>query len=315
MRIATTTGDFHPYMKRSMDVCDILPLMAECGFKHIDLSFYDALYEGSPVMDDQWQAWADEVKAEAERLGIDFVQAHASNACYDEGEERDMRLAAIRREMRICRHLGIPGIVVHAVCTKNGTREDFIEKNTVLYRDLLKTAEETGVTVYTENTCETNCPTYYLVNAEDYHALDAAVGNHPLFGICWDVGHAYIQGVDQYRELTALKSGLKAVHIHDNLGRRSSLVFMDFHMQPYTGSCGYDAIVKALKDSAFGGCFTLEANSIPTPAAFMGRKPLVLDGVTYDKLMMLPIAFKLRSEKLLHDIAQYMLECYDCYEE
>lgn len=315
MRIATTTGDFNAYVQHPMDTWDALRMLAESGFRHIDLNFYEAIYDGSPVMGDGWQAWAERVREAAAQLGLDFVQAHASNPWYDEGAERDMRMELIRREMHICRMLGIPCIVVHAICERGADRADFIEKNAAMYLDLLRTAEETGVAVLTENTCETNCPDYYLFTADDFHALDEAVGHHPLFGMCWDVGHGYVQGVDHYRELTALGERLKAVHIHDNLGRRSSPSFMDFHMQPYTGSCGYDAIVKALADMHFAGCFTLEANSIPEPAGFLGREALVLDGVRHDRLQMLPLSFKLRSERLMRDIAQFMLESYDCYEE
>lgn len=64
----------------------------------------------------------------------------------------------------------------------------------------------------------------------------------------------------------------------------------------------------------FAGYFTLEANSAPEPAAFIGRKPFEKDQMVYDKLRMLPLRFKMRSEQLMYDITQYMLECYNCFE-
>ena len=315
MKIATTTGDFNMYAEEALDLMSILPMMADSGFRYIDLNFYHADYEGSPIRSANWQEWADKVEAEAKRLGLTFVQSHGSNMCMPGNPDYDDRRELIRREMHICKQLGIPNIVVHAVYKPNGTREAFIDTNTRLYRDLLKIADETGVAVLTENTCDTNCPSYYLFEADDFHALDLAIGNHPLFGICWDVGHAHIQGVDQYKELTRLGNRLMAVHIHDNIGKRNSPSFMDMHMQPYTGSCGYDAIVKALADMRFPGPFTLEANAIPQPADFIGRKPYEADGVVYDKLVTLPLAFKIRAEKLLYDIAKHMLESYDCFED
>jgi len=315
MKIATTTGDFHKYVRQSMDVMSILPMLSDSGFRYIDLSFYACNYEGSPICSENWQDWADDIKKEANRHGMVFVQSHGSNMCLPDDPDYDHRRELIRREMHICKQLGIPNIVVHCVYKKNGLRSEFTDINAQMYRDLLRISEETGVAVLTENTCDTNCPGYFLLEAADFHALDAAVGNHPLFGICWDVGHAHIQDVDQYKEITGLGKKLMAVHIHDNIGKRNSPSFMDLHMQPYTGSCSYDPIVKALVDMQFPGPFTLESNAIPQSAGFLRRKPYEADGVVYDKLITLPLSFKIRAEKLMYDIAKYMLECYGCFEE
>ncbi|MBR6766967.1 MAG: sugar phosphate isomerase/epimerase [Clostridia bacterium] len=315
MKLATTTGDFHAYVSESMDINAILPMMAESGFRYIDLSFYQADVDTSPIGTDNWEKWAEDAAACAEKLGLVYVQSHGSNMCAMDHPDYERRRELIRREMHICKRLGIPNIVVHGISRHDGTRESFVAENAALYKDLLRFSEETGVALLTENTCDTNCPTYFLFTAGDFHILDKAVGNHPLFGICWDVGHACIQGVDQYKELTELGKRLMAVHIHDNLGKRKSPSFMDFHMQPYSGSCGFDAIVKALADMNFPGPFTLEANAIPEPAGFLGRKPFEKDGVVYDRLVMLPLSFKIRSEKLMYDISRHMLESYDCFEE
>lgn len=315
MKIATTTRDFHAYVSHTMDVCTLLPWLAESGFRHIDMNFYSALYDGSPVCGDSWEKWTDNVLETADSLGLDFVQAHASNTLYNHCAEREWRMEMIRRQLRICQRLGIGRIVLHGVTSPESTREDFIRKNVEMYGDLLRTAEETGVTICTENTCYTNYKTYYIYEADDFHALDEALGRHPLFGMCWDVGHANVQGVGQYREITRLGDRLKAVHIHDNVGMRGSPEMMDLHQQPYAGCCNYDAIVKALKDIGFGGTFTLEAYSIPEPVKQIGREPLILNGTTYDRLQMLPLRFKLTAEQLMHDITRHMLEAYDCYEE
>lgn len=308
MKIATTTGDFAAFASHPQNVAEILPWLKQCGFTHIDLNMLEGDGPDSPLYGDGWADWADEAAETAQALGLDFVQAHGA-CCWPEAYEA--RLAIIRRQLHVCKRLNIPRMVVHAMAEKDGTRERFISMNAAFYRDLLVTAEETGVEVLTENTCETNMPTYYLVNAEDFHRLHSAVDHHPLMGYCWDVGHAHIQGVDQYREIMALGSCLRAVHIHDNMGRRNSPSFMDFHMQPFTGSMNYDAIIRALLDSGFKGPFTLEANALPQPARHIGRIPF--DG-DHDRLMNLPLDFKIRAETLMFDITRYMLEAYACYE-
>ncbi|MBE6883830.1 MAG: sugar phosphate isomerase/epimerase [Ruminococcaceae bacterium] len=308
MKIATTTADFESYVEKRTQVCEMLAMLADCGFKHIDLNMYKSVFPGSPMCGDEWEKWVDDIGNTAARLGQDFVQAHSSDTYYAEGPDKDYQTSMIKRELEICAKLGIPGMVVHGVNTKDGKRDDFMKVNTALYLDLLQTAEKTGVAVYTENTTHRNSQTYYLYTGEDMNEMCDRVGNHPLFGVCWDVGHAHADNLNQYDEIMTMGANLKAVHVHDNLGT-------DVHLQMYSGNCAYDPLVKGLVDVGYKGTFTLEAYSLPSPKGFLGRKGLEKDGVVYDTLTSLPISLKIRSELLMHDIARYMLETYDCYED
>ncbi len=310
MKIATTTGDFCDYVAKD-DIPQAVRLLAKCGFRHIDVSLDSAYFNGSKMCGDEWEKWAAEILETGRELGVDFVQAHAINSAYAPGPDRDSRMEMLRRQMRICAMLGIPGMVVHAICKPNGDREDFMEKNAQMYGELLHTAEETGVRIYTENTCTANCPTYYLYEGKDFNELRERLGNHPLFGCCWDVGHANVQGVNQYKCITDMGDGLMAVHIHDNDGRR------DLHLQPYSGGTCYDAIINGLLDIEFKGPFTLEAFCVPVAQSFYfcGRKHFKEKGPAFDRLGMPPLEFKLRSEAMMLDLTRYMLETYSCFEE
>ena len=310
MKIATTTGDFKDYFARDDVDCAVRQLAA-CGFKHIDVSLDSAFFEGSKLCSDNWREWAEGIRKTGAELGVDFVQAHGSDACIDNGDKRDYRIAMLKREMDICKILGIPGMVVHAVYRNGGTREEFMEANTRLYSELLPYAEETGVRIYTENTCRQNCPAYFIFEGTDFNELRQRLNNHPMFGCCWDVGHANCHGVDQYKAIMDMGDGLMAVHIHDN--NRG----IDFHLAPFTGNTNYDAILKGLVDVGYKGYFTLEAFSIPVPQTFCfcHRPHFETKGPEFDRLGMLPIEFKMRSEKLMLDIVRYMLNTYNCLEE
>ena len=309
MKIATTTGDFCDYEKE-YDISAILPLMKESGFKHVDVNLSGAFKPDSPLCGDGWKSWAYDIKNTGERLGMDFVQAHSSDTVYDRGEKRGYLTSMIERELEVCEILGVPGVVVHGICKKDGGREEFMEKNTELYRELLKTAEKTGVAIYTENTCHKNAPSYHLFEGEDMNELVERV-DHPLFGAVWDIGHAHVEGVDQYKAIMTMGRNLRALHVHDNFG------VADVHIQPYAGNLCYDAILNGLVDSGYKGCFTLEAFSMPSPQTFCfcNRKSFEKDGRVYNRLGMPPVSIKIRSERLMHDVAQFMLEAYDCYEE
>lgn len=301
MKIATTTCDFKGYFP-SLDACRILPLLADSGFKHIDLNLWDAFSQDSPLLSPDWQNWTDDVKATAERLSLDFVQAHASDGAWPDSPEYSARLELLKRELVICRQLGIPGMVVHAITRANGSRNEFMTVNASFYRELMPMAEQTGVMVYTENTCTKNCPTYFLLNGNDVNELCSLVDNPRHFGCCWDVGHAHIQGVNHRQCIQDLGNNLRAVHIHDNMGD------YDRHLQPFTaGNLPFDEIIQGLLDINFKGCFTLEAFSLPLPSTTCNRQGT--------KLAMLPISFKIRSERLMRDITQFMLEQYNCYED
>ncbi len=309
MRIATTTVDFFDYVPRG-DAARAVRLTAECGFRHIDLSMDFAYFEGSPMCSDGWEKWVDEIRRAGEESNVDFVQAHASDSAFEAGPDRDYRMDMLRRQLRICAMLGIPGMVVHGICGPKTTREEFMEVNAAMYRELLPAAEETGVRIYTENTCSANCPTYFLFEGRDFNELRERV-NHPLFGCCWDVGHANVQKVDQYRCITDMGDGLMAVHVHDNDGCR------DDHQAPFAGNTCYDAVICGLKEIGFKGCFTLEAFSLPTPRnfCFCNRPSFTALGPECDKLGMLPLEFKMKSERFMLETTRYMLQAHNCLEE
>ncbi len=135
--------------------------------------------------------------------------------------------------------------------------------------------------------------------------------NHPMFGCCWDVGHGNCHGVDQYKSIMEMGDGLMAVHIHDNVHG------FDAHVQPFCGNTNYDAIINGLVDGGFKGCFTLESYSLPVPRSFCNcnRQRFLQKGPEFDRLSMLPIEFKMRSEILMLDIVRYMLQTYNCYDD
>ena len=317
MKLATTTGDlckFYPLFEQS---CEKIEILHKCGFKHIDLSMY-AYEPNSPFYGKDWEYHIDKIGNLAAKLGVDFVQAHSTNSVYEVGEEYEQRNKMLVRQLEICNKLNIPMTVIHANCTWDGSRKDFFDRNTAFYRELLNSAEKLNVKVLTENTCKKNNPFYYLIDAADYFEMKEMLGNHELFGYCWDIGHAHIEGVDQYKELVALGTDLKAVHIHDNFGHVYSdkLEFKDIdtHMAPFAGTCNYDEIIQGLLDAEYKGYFTLEAcNAMRWHESYTWnpRKLWSRDS----RLLNPPTELRVAAEKLLYQTAKTMLETYHCFEE
>jgi L-ribulose-5-phosphate 3-epimerase len=82
-----------------------------------------------------------------------------------------------------------------------------------------------------------------------------AVLNDPVFGICWDFGHANLAGIDQCGALRAIGKNLKALHVNDNKGEH------DDHTAPYFGTIVWEPIMKTLKEIGYEGEFTYEAHN------------------------------------------------------
>lgn len=310
MQLATTTADFAGYVSDENALADIIPLFEGTGFRNLDANFSHAGSCGGFFDQEGWPAAIERAAEAAQAHGMRFVQAHSSDSVFEEGEERDFTLEMLRRQFRACRMLGIPAMVVHEVWRRGNTWGEQREANRVFYASLLPVLEETGVNLLIENGCRQNCyGMFYYTSAEFILTTLRDLGSHPLVHAVWDVGHAHLQGVDQYREIMELGSELRGVHIHDNMGAA------DVHSAPYAGTLGYDAVLKGLVDAGYRGYFTLEAYSIPTPASFLGRPGYRLNGVMYDRLVSLPLALKQRSERLMYDTARYMLEQYGCCDE
>ena len=101
MKIATSTGDFREYLDWN-DAAGAVRLLAQCGFRHIDLNMYRSFAEDSTLCSDSWREWAEGIRQAGNEAGVDFVQAHGSDGSFAAGEEYDRRIEILKREL-LCR--------------------------------------------------------------------------------------------------------------------------------------------------------------------------------------------------------------------
>ncbi|MCL2518574.1 MAG: sugar phosphate isomerase/epimerase [Oscillospiraceae bacterium] len=283
--------------RNQMAAC--LELLGETPFRYADLS----MYSGSAIAEPDWREWGEKVGETAERLGIKLVQSHGSGSTYEKGEYRDKCDELLRREIEICGMLGIPQIVLHALCKEGESWDQFNKANIEFCNSLLDAAEKNNVSLLLENSCHQHGNGYYYyLYAEQLLETIADMNYHPLIGVCWDVGHANMQGADQYKELVELGGCLRGLHIHDNMGS------LDSHLLPYLGNCNFDSIIKALVDIDYKGYFGMEAYSLLPPG--FGR-----EGHPEKKLLNPSPQLYVGAANLMYDIAKYMLMQYNCYEE
>lgn len=286
--------------------------VTDCDFHNIDFSFWH-MKPDSSLMGDDWAAAASALYRDSLALGAHFVQAHSTEGNPLDAQTADWIAFSCARELQCCAVMKAPHLVVHCG-TRNGIgREEFVERNSAFYRKLIPYIEETGVQVLVENIGNVGEDPYYLVTAEDMLAMLDAIG-HPGFHVLWDIGHANINGLNQYEQITKLGKELHGVHVHDNFCRMVATGngwLKDAHMLPGFGTVNFDAVLQGLLDIGYTGCFTFEVNA---PMCYE-RIPFSRGGETVDRLSMLPLEIRQDVIRLLYKTGRFFLSQYGCFEE
>ncbi len=310
MKIATSSGDFYRFCQTDEE--RIRELHA-AGFRYIDLDMYH-FTEDSPYMQDGWREEALKLRALADSLGMKFVQAHSQggNPLSKDEAHVDFLLRATLRSIEVCEVLGIPHTVSHAGVDKNLTKDEWFLANKAFYEKLFPMAEKCGVKVLCENSTAKNMGgvygkggAYYINTGKDMREFIEYV-NHPLFGGCWDTGHANCEG-SQYDEILALGNTLDAIHYNDNCGGG------DEHVAPFLGTLNHDEVIQALIDVGFKGTFTLECmSSLRSYDNWQGNRRRF---EKESKLREPQLFMQRHLEKMMYETSEWMLKTYGIFEE
>lgn len=310
MKLSLAPISLDRYFDTDKDMRTILELTRDCGFTYIDYDIKQKYLDGDYI------EIAERLKKNLTELGITAAQAHAPIINpFNPGEVDYMD--AYRKSLHFCQIVGIPRIVIHAGCLPDNTKEEFMANNIAFYRSMIPFMEETGVEILLENIGH-YADSYYLRNGAELRELIDAL-DHPMFGACWDVGHANLynkKDCEQYSSVVALGDKLKALHVHDNCGYFEKSYRhhrIDMHTMPYVSlyaSVNYDALMQGLVDIGYQGTFNFETNAPVPPVRFSFE----YEGEIVRKLEKLPIPLWKQMNVLLYDIGKFMLETYGLFE-
>ena len=240
--------------------------IADCGWKTLELA------------EIHWRQMADleDPDKEAERigqlasdLGVSLRQMHGYTfgICGPEDEYR----AGVEKALRSIEWgaaMGVQLYVLHpgsAPSDESPADEEFVRgRNAEVTTALSDAAKKVGMKIALENMVDgwtdsgrrfgaTVQELLWLVNQTDPENV----------GVCWDTGHAHLQGLDQGKAIRALGKHLIATHIDDNDTSR------DQHLVPYEGTIDWEDMLTALRDTGYEGPFNLEigggVHRIPVP--------------------------------------------------
>lgn len=303
MKLATTTGDFGRYFPEHTDR---IKAVADAGFKYIDFSFYTEAKKDSLFFKTDWRDYVKKLQNCADECGVKFVQSHAPGGNPLKHDDNwDILLESTIRSIEVCGMLGIDNTVVHPGWDGLMSLEEYIERNMVFFRKLIPAAEANNVYILVENTTHANMGTSHqnLFTGKDMVDF-IEYANHPLFGCCWDTGHAHCEGF-QHDEIVAIGKHLKAIHFNDNRGDK------DEHIIPFCGTLGIDDVMTGLIDVGFKGPFTMECEGTLRPSKYwIGNRRLMPDN---NKVTDPCLEMQKKAEELLYITGKYILESYDLF--
>ena len=282
--------------------------LKNAGFKYVDISFWSRYVSGSRYFKESNDKLADEYKRIFDELELIPVQSHEpfGNSIGDDGGAFYFRKTPL--SIDLAGKIGIPSITVHSgIAVSPMTREEYMEKNVEVFKKIAPYAEKYGTRILVENT-GWKVGANSIATADDLNELLDRI-DHPLFGVCWDTGHANLCELDQYTELKKLGSRLEGLHVHDNYGKRAP--GCDLHQYPYWGNVNFDAVISALLEIGYKGTFNFEVDN---PVRRSGAIPFTKDGEEQKKLEMMSPELRLQMETFLFAIGKQMLEKYDCFE-
>lgn len=304
MKLVTTTGDLAAYYP-DKSVAAPLAGMKETGFRHLDLSMYNIIYKGSPWIapGDGWKKEIDDCRIIASENGFDFCQAHSPDGeHFIEGEERNILILAIKCSIEACSMLGIPHTVVHPQAVIGGTPYEFLQKNIEFLRIFEEDLERYNVNLLIENSASQWNPHYYLRTGKEMREF-IELAQIPRLHICWDIGHANVQGQNQYDDILAMDDELHAIHVHDNYGNADS------HVMPLVGTTNFDKVIKGLLKIGYAGDFTFECSSTIRQAKTWPhyRKDVSKEDVLSDP----PLYIQQKQQAVVYEIGKWMLQSYN----
>lgn len=205
------------------------------------------------------------------RHGLAISQAHAPYHTYSSKNLSfaDYATETYKKVLKLCGYAGCPQVVIHSfsrVADDYGiTDRDVFDANMKMYRALIPTALESGVTILLENLF-TNCNNRKFAGAcSDPHEavsyIDTLndIAGREIFGLCFDVGHLNLVRCAIPEYLHVLGKRVKALHLHDNDGDR------DLHQAPFTGTVRWNDLCNSLREIGYSGDLNLETYKQTSP--------------------------------------------------
>ncbi|HOK57132.1 MAG TPA: sugar phosphate isomerase/epimerase [bacterium] len=138
--------------------------------------------------------------------------------------------------------------------------EDFRKLSIYALKETCRKAKKYGITVTIEN-LPAGCLCDLGTTVKDLLEIIKEVDEQNL-GICFDSGHAFISGLNLFKELSKIGGYLFETHFHDNIGRISDQnIINDLHQPVGIGIINWIEVITGLKTINFSKPVVFEISS------------------------------------------------------
>ena len=168
----------------------------------------------------------------------------------------------VRNSVEASRILGARRMVVHtqSVYDSQGyNAEKTWEYNLAFLSQLGELAARDGLGLDVENLFPIEGLIEFSSRAQELAELMLRL-NDPMFGICWDLGHANMAKEEHLQVLDTVAPWLRLIHAADNKANA------DEHQIPGYGTVPWTAVMARLKGLGFAGDLTLSVRTFAYPS-------------------------------------------------
>lgn len=291
MRVGTMTSTFRE-RREGGEPYSNLEAVQRCykaGFRVLDMNMCALPRRTMQLHQDDWRRQTEELRNEADKLGVSFVQSHLPyrgrldyNIFDDEGKKFHDEM--VLRGVEISSILGVKWAVAHPETDPEIGVFDTdanIRWNHQIYDRAVELGTKLGVGIAFENMGDAPQRRRFACNARELeYLMDSYKGS--LVGLCWDVGHANRMFDDQVPAIMELGDKIKALHIDDNIGQT------DLHTLPFLGNIKWEEVFHALYVS---GC----------------KADLIFEVTTNAKM---PEALRDTTVRFMYEVGEYLVSLY-----
>lgn len=262
MRLSTSTCIHEKVLRGKTLFYSCEESIAACvqaGYQVLDMNFSSYSQNDLPMTQPDWEDWVKRLKEFSDSLGVEWGQAHAHFYDWETTPpvERAWNEELIRRSLIGAGILGIKWLVIHPGSVNDQvwySWESSLKSNVEACQRYGDLASKYNVGIAIENMMEKRVGRHFASSTEELMELHERLDD-PMFGICWDTGHAHMAGIDQVAALKRIGKRLTATHIADNHG------ITDDHVAPYFGTIHWEPVMKTLREIRYEGDFSFEIHN------------------------------------------------------
>lgn len=262
MTLSASTWILDPLTpKTPYDVKAGLDALRAAGFSFVDFNLWNYSHKGMPLSEENWLAWAHEMREHCEKIGLGVRQVHGATVNgknWDEfdGEAVTHMNAMNYRCLDAAKILGAEVMVMHPYNLPRDplySREKAKKAAVENISPYLEKAKGLGIDIAVENMVDYGGRRRRYCGGDPDELIDLVDSfRDEALGMCIDTGHAHNSGIYVPDFIRLAGKRLKATHVDDNLADK------DTHLPPMMGTINWQDTMAALCEIGYEGDFSFE---------------------------------------------------------